>query len=248
MLTILGKSLSKVKNLLRIITLLYFVWIIFGGNSGYLFMLWNVFLAWLPLEFATLSAYIFEKHISIKHSKLLIIIIGFIWLLFYPNSPYIITDFIHLSSNNYYVINPNYTPYSTQPRILFNDEFKVWIDFFNIGIGVWIGYITGFISLVIIHRLVERSFNKVLGWIFVTGVSLLSGFAIYLGRFIRWNSWDIIFKPQNILRILNDDMHSKSLQYTILFGIFILTLYILNYCVAKLQYGGNNEYKNSTND
>jgi uncharacterized membrane protein len=231
------KKLSKLKNILRLLTFFYFLWVVFASGFRHWYMIWNVILAWVPLELASLLLLLLLKG-SQKCSgkyKLAILLTGILWLLFYPNSPYIVTDFIHLSSNKYYIPNPAYTPYSSLPRTLFNDDPSVWLDFFTIGVGVWLGYITGFLSLLINHRLIEKSFNKLYGWCFIIIVSFLSGFAIYLGRFIRWNSWDIIFKPQNIVKIFTSDVHGKSLMYTLLFGSFIFLLYIINYQVTDLQ-------------
>jgi uncharacterized membrane protein len=198
-------------------------------------MIWNVFLAWIPLELAFFLLYLSNRKSIKSSSKIFAGLAWVLWLLFYPNSPYIITDFIHLSANNYYFSNPDYTPYSTVPRILFNDDPKIWYDLFTITIGVWIGYMSGFISLFINHRLIQKTLNRMYGWCFVVVTSLLSGFAIYLGRFIRWNSWDVILNPQNILKILFNDIHNKSLLYTLMFGSLNIILYIINYVVTTLS-------------
>lgn len=235
----INSRFTYIKNVLRLITLLYFVWVVFFDKLSHAYMIWNVFLAWIPLELASLMLSLSSNDKIKKNSKILIALTSLLWLLFYPNSPYIITDFIHLSSNNYYISNPDYTPYSNLPRILFNDDPKIWFDLFTIGIGVWIGYTTGFISLFMNQKLIERSTNRLYGWSFVIITCLLSGFAIYLGRFIRWNSWDVILNPQNILKILFTDVHNKSLLYTLMFGSLSLLLYIINYVVTELGAGKN---------
>jgi uncharacterized membrane protein len=231
-----NKSLLKTKNILRFITFFYFIWIVFIDDFQHAYMMWNVFLAWIPLELVSFILLLTSKQRKKRNYKILICFIGILWVLFYPNSPYIITDFIHLSSNKYYIPNPDYTPYASVPRMFFNDDPAVWYDFFTISIGVWIGYITGFISLFINHKLIRSYFNKISGWLFVLLISFISGFAIYLGRFIRWNSWDVIFNPQNIVRILFSDLHGKSLLYTLLFGCFNLIIYGINYTITNLGF------------
>ena len=225
------------KRLLRIITIFYFIWIILSGDIGqyHVYLIWNVILAWVPLEIVSLICYINWKFKNNKMSvKIATVFLGILWLLFYPNSAYIITDFIHLSTNQYHIINPNYSPYSNELRIMFNDNISIWFDFVNIGIGVWIGYVVGFISLHIIHQSLIKKYNIVVTWMLVSIVHLLTGFAIYIGRFNRWNSWDIIFHPINIITILQSSTDLKTLKFTLLFGAFSLILYVINYLLLEI--------------
>lgn len=225
--------MKKLKNYLRVITIIYFIWILFGGNSKYSYMVWNIILAWVPLEISTFIYTIKDRSLNYKWVKILIPAMWVLWMLFYPNAPYVITDFIHISSSKFHLANPNYIPYGTEPRIIYNDNFKIWLGFINIGVGVWIGYMLGVVSLYINQEMIKVKFSKLTSWLFVIGVSLLSGFAIYLGRFIRWNSWDVIFNPSNIISILVKDVHFKAVNFTILFGIAILFIYIINYVIIK---------------
>jgi len=224
------------KRLLRIITIFYFIWIIFSGDigQGHVYMIWNVILAWVPLEIVSLISYINLKFESKGRVKIATIFLGIMWLLFYPNSTYIITDFIHLSSNEYHIINPNYFAYSNESRFIFNDNINIWFDFVNIGIGVWIGYVVGFISLYIIQHSLIKKYNSIITWISVSIVHLLTGFAIYIGRFNRWNSWDIIFHPTNIITIIQSSTNLKALKFTLLFGIFSFILYIINFVLMEI--------------
>lgn len=227
----------QLKRLLRIITIFYFIWIIFSGDigQGHVYMIWNVILAWVPLEIVSLMSYINSKSKSTSEKvKIATIFLGILWLLFYPNSTYIITDFIHLSTNKYHVINPNYSPYSNESKIIFNDNIIIWFDFVNIGIGVWIGYVVGFISLYIIQQSLIKKYKIMITWIFVSVIHLLTGFAIYIGRFNRWNSWDIIFHPTNIITILQSSINLKVLKFTLLFGAFSLILYVINYLLLEI--------------
>ena len=239
-------SISKfkmIKNLLRAITILYFIFIIFISGLGHFYMIWNVILAWVPLEIVSLIGYINRKFDNRNRVKIATIILAILWLLFYPNSPYIITDFIHLSTNEYYIINKNYSPYSSELKYMFNDNIKIWLDFVIIGIGVWIGYVVGFISLYLNQLILKEKYNKRISWIFVLIVHFLTGFAIYIGRFSRWNSWDIIFSPINIITIFKSSINLKTLEFTLLFGSFSLILYVINYSLVEL--GNLNEKKDN---
>lgn len=227
-------KIKRIKNYLMIITLLYFIWILFGGNLKQIYMIWNVILAWIPLEIAILIHNLSSKGGKKKGKKIIIFALCIMWVLFYPNSPYITTDYIHLSTNKYYFLNPNYKPYSNIPRVIYNEDFSIWFDFINIGIGVWIGCIVGFLSLYINQNLIRKRSNKFFSWIFVVVVNILSGFAIYLGRFIRWNSWDVIVNPKNFIVILINHINNQSLYYTMVFGIFSFTLYLINYFIIDV--------------
>jgi uncharacterized membrane protein len=130
-----------------------------------------------------------------------------LWLLFLPNAPYIITDFIHLQH--------------LKSNIL-------WLDAILIGVYAFSGLLFYFISVQDMEELLQRHYHpkkvKYLLWM----LPFLVGFGIYLGRFLRWNSWDIIQRPQNLLQdmvgILTYPMeHQGVWLVTLLFG-FGLTI------------------------
>ena len=85
--------------------------------------------------------------------------------------------------------------------------------------------------------LVDR-FNKRIGWIFVGSVLFLSSFGIYLGRFIRWNSWDIVSKPEILINSILKNSNHYAVEFTISFGLFLILIYFALYCLTNL-----NEYK-----
>lgn len=231
-----NKPISGIKpiNYLRILALLYTVWIIFFTTRTQYYLVWNLFLAWIPLEIVLIINRLLSKN-KLKHKfTIIIVLLGLLWLLFYPNAPYMVTDLIHLSANKYYIANPKYTPYSGLPITLFNDNYKIWLNLINITIGVCLGWVSGFISLYLNQKILVKKFNLFISWIFVIIINFLSGFAIYLGRFIRWNSWDVIVNPKNIINILMNDINSKSIYYTFMFGIFYLILYIISYIFIHL--------------
>ncbi|MEW8974366.1 MAG: DUF1361 domain-containing protein [Tissierellaceae bacterium] len=221
-------------GIMAAMTVFYFIWIIFGGNLRQFYMIWNLILAWIPLSMVLVIDAIDKRYGERSWTRFIIIFMWILWILFYPNSPYMITDFIHISPNEYYLINPNYTPYSGQPKILFNDDIRIWIDLINIAIGVWLGYTAGFISLYKNQKRLLRRFNSLISWIFVLIVNLLTGIAVHIGRFNRWNSWDIIFNPVNIIKIFQDIGNIKALKFILLFAAFNLILYVINCVLVEL--------------
>lgn len=226
---------GKLRNGFMAINLMYFIWIIGKGRFKEFYMIWNIILCWIPFE---LSLFLLKDSSNKKGaSKFLIVSSAVLWILFLPNCFYIITDFIHISGNSYMVANPNYKPYvsSKESMYFFSDNISIWYDFFSISLGVFIGLSLGVLSLYIIQRLIEKKYNKTLSWISIVVISFISGYAIYLGRFLRWNSWDLILKPMNIINMIIHHLNSKSLKFAMLFGTLNLVIYILVYMLINVS-------------
>lgn len=226
---------GKLRNGFMVINLMYFIWIIGKGRFKEFYMIWNIILCWIPFE---LSLFFLKNNSKKKGaSKFLLILCGVLWVLFLPNCFYIITDFIHISGNSYMVINPNYKPYTAtnESMYFFSDNIAIWYDFLSISLGVFIGLSLGLLSLYIIQSLIEKKYNKVFSWITVVVISFISGYAIYLGRFLRWNSWDLILKPINIINMFIHHLNTKSLKFAMIFGTLNFVVYILAYILINVS-------------
>ncbi|MFT7162454.1 MAG: putative membrane protein [Bacteroidia bacterium] len=175
----------------------------------YLFLGWNLFLAWIPL----LLAFYLKKHFTLKWGMRFYIILG-IWLLFFPNAPYIITDLIHL--------NERYNP-------------AAWYDILLLFSSALNGLLLGFYSLYLVHNKLRVQLSERMTWLLVFGFSVLSGYGIYLGRVLRWNSWDLFVHPITLVKQSLVQLTSfHALSMTIGFSSFIIMLYyvfktIINY-------------------
>lgn len=145
------------------------------GNTIYNFLLWNLFLAFVPL----LVAWLLQFFVS-KLSKVLIVIGSFVWLLFYPNAPYMISDLIHVNSASNIVL------YET--LIIFS--FSMLALFY------------GFFSLKIIHVIYKQLFSEKIAHTVVIASILLSSFGIYLGRILRLNSWNLFTHPLQVMKTI----------------------------------------------
>ena len=177
------------------------------GDRLYLFMFWNLFLAWIPFALSFLAVRILKYS---KSTKWMIALILIVWLAFYPNGPYLITDLIHLRSH---------------PLV------PLWYDAMMLFSFAWNGVLLSFISLNLVQNLVTKLSNTILGWVFVTVVLALTSFGIYLGRFPRWNSWDIITNPDDLFldvldRILNPFAHPRTIIFTLMFAAFLIVGYL----------------------
>jgi uncharacterized membrane protein len=182
------------------------------GQLSYLYLIWNLFLAWIPLILAVIMLY--RLRVNYKRPWILTLL-GLIWLVFYPNAPYMITDFIHIRRG---------------------ENLLVWYDFVTISLLIITAFIIGFLSLYLVHRIVARvTKNNVFGWMFAVLVQLLSGFGIYLGRVKRWNSWDALFSPMVLLNGVLDSLHYRPLIFSLLFGMFLILTYIAVYSLTVLN-------------
>ena len=191
--------------------------ILWTGNIKYAFLIWNLFLAWLPLGFALLACDEYQSGNSRNWR-----FAGFAgtWLLFFPNAPYIFTDLIHLTNQFYR---------------------HFWIDLTLILLFGVIGLIVGFVSLFQMQAVVRRMLGQAASWAFIAAVAGLSGFGIYLGRFQRFNSWDVLFKPFALCEgvgswLANPLAHSTSFAFPLLFATFLFISYLMLYALTHLQH------------
>ncbi len=203
----------KQNNRLQITILLFFMTLFcfalsatrikYTGSVMFLFLIWNLFLAFIPwLLSSTIVVF------NLKNKFFLIILI-ITWLLFFPNSPYILTDLFHLRLK------------TTVPK---------WYDLILILSFAWTGLVYGFISLMDIENLLVGFINKKLLNLISILFLFLASFGIYLGRFLRWNSWDVINKPSGLInditeRFTNPFDHPTTWGVTILMGVLLNMMY-----------------------
>nr|WP_294904552.1 DUF1361 domain-containing protein [uncultured Lacibacter sp.] len=181
--------------------LLYAFRVWYTGSFLFLFIPWNLFLAWLPFCFSCLL-----KHSGFSFRNLSLIAL---WLLFFPNSPYLITDLFHLEQRA---------------------GVPLYYDLVLLFMAAWNGLLMGLLSLRNIERfLLQRlSVFKVRAIIF--SCIGLCGFGIYLGRYDRYNSWHLITQPLDLLKgiaakIIYPASHPGAWAVTILFTVVLLLIY-----------------------
>jgi len=146
-----------------------------GQTQGYPFIPWNLFLACVPYV-VSLCAAAFHRRFP-RRAWTLLPLFG-LWLLFLPNAPYLLTDFIHLRDNT---------------------TAQIWFDTTLLAIYALTGYMLAIVSLAIMHRLVRDALGWGAGWIFAIASLVLAGVGIHLGRVQRYNSWDVATHPRALL-------------------------------------------------
>ncbi len=175
----------------------------------FVFLLWNLFLAAIPFG---LSA---ALHLAARAPKArLLLPVGAAWLLFFPNAPYLVTDLFHL-----------------EPRL----GVPYWYDLALIMSCAWNGLMLAYSSLIDMHALVRQRLGFWAGWGFATVALGLSAFGVYLGRYLRFNSWDILSNPFTLFydivqRFLHPFHNWQTWGVTVVFWAFLL----LGYATVRL--------------
>jgi uncharacterized membrane protein len=150
------------------------------GAAGHVYLVWNLTLAWIPLLLAVLLVASYAR----RHSALELLAIGAAWLLFLPNAPYVLTDFIHLG------------------------EAHRLYDTILIGSFAFTALALGFALLLLVQLVVTRAAGALLGWATALGALFFASIGIYLGRVLRFNSWDAVQRPH----LLWDVAHSRLMD------------------------------------
>jgi uncharacterized membrane protein len=180
----------------------------YSGSRNYTNLFINLFLAWLPYLFSLIASWVYAIN---SRRWGLILLFGFFWLIFFPNAPYIVTDFYHLDS---------------RPPV------PLWFDISLIAIFAFTGCFLAIASLRGIHRIIEGFMGKIIGWIFALCALGIASLGVYLGRFGRYNSWDILLSPKSVLKvitanILNPLDNLGFLGFTLMFTSILLVFYLM---------------------
>ena len=144
------------------------------ASFDFRFLLWNLFLAWVPF---VLALVVYDRYRRGTPFARLLPALA-LWLLFLPNAPYIVTDFVHLSAAR---VPP------------------LWFDGVELSAFAWTGMLLGFVSLYLVHAVVRHRFGGAVGWAGVFGALVLVSAGVFLGRVKRWNSWDVLTQPRSLL-------------------------------------------------
>lgn len=188
--------------------LLFAVGAVRNGTLDYWYLPVNFALALIPLAAAVWLRHLLRKR---KWSDWRVVLLGLAWLLFLPNSFYIVTDFIHL--------------YEIARTDLVQDV--VMLMQFSV-----MGLIAGFTSVYILHSLVLKRVEARNAMMMALVVLYLSSFAIYLGRELRWNSWDVLVHPLLVARDVltlwwNPTTGGDAVWMTISFFVMLTSLYLV---------------------
>lgn len=177
-------------------------------------LVWNLGLAWMPYLFSFIAV---TLHNLYPGRWWMIPLPGALWLIFFPNAPYIVTDFLHLEDRPF---------------------VPIWYDILLLVSFAWTGCFLAIASLRTMQLLVKRYLGVIVSWFFALSALSLSGLGIYLGRFSRWNSWDVFFQPKQVmldvaLRLANPLDNLRFFGFSILFTAFLLICYLMFISIRK---------------
>jgi uncharacterized membrane protein len=187
--------------------------IVYSGNLNYGALIWNLFLAWIPLALALVVYDGFRRGAA----RFPLIAGAALWLIFFPNAPYIVTDFKWLTVSS---------------------GAPIWYDVVLISAGAWAGLLLGFISLYLMQAVMRRALGALNAWLFVLAALVLSSFGIYLGRFQRSNSWDVLVRPRTfagdvLTQLADPNEYARVVAVTVLFTAFLTATYLVFYTFVR---------------
>lgn len=175
--------------------------IFYSGSLMYLFFVWNLFLAAIPLGITNLLIQTKGRHIRW--------LLFTAWLLFFPNALYIVTDLVHLTDRN---------------------PVPLWFDMILVFSAAINGLFMAYASLQQVELFLRAKFNEQKTTFILSGCFFLGSFGVYIGRFLRWNSWDVLLNPLGLMselvqHIINPFQHSRTWEMTILLTVFFSIFY-----------------------
>jgi len=181
------------------------------GDAYYRFLVWNLILAWVPLVLAMGAYGRARRHVDLTVAVLLVP-----WLLFFPNAPYLLTDFIHLGEG----------------------PAPLWYDALMLSAFAWTGLLLGFGSLYLVQMILRRAFGTVVAWLGVVVALSLGSIGVYVGRFIRFNSWDALLHPLAVADVVREQLGSVPLRAAegfVALTTFLAVGYLIVYSFADLR-------------
>ena len=204
--------LASLGGLSALVVAMVAVRVVYTGNDYNTNLVWNLFLAWIPFG---LAVYVYDGYRRLSRARLWAG--GALWLLFFPNALYIVTDFKWLRA-------PEGAP--------------VWYDVVLIAAAAWCGLLLGFTSLYLMQQVVRGALGTARAWAFALTTLALGAFGVYLGRFERWNSWDVFTKPRLIAgdvlpHLAHPQDHPRALAVMVLFTAFLAMSYLVFYAFAQ---------------
>ncbi|CDZ74247.1 putative membrane protein [Peptoniphilus sp. ING2-D1G] len=181
---------SLVNNLKKILIYIIFYILIsaliiyFNLNRRYL-----IFNAGLSL-----IAYISSGFATVKKHFLLTFIATFITVIFFPNTLYMFTDYIHIKTSEYYTMSSG--------AAVYNMDYIYWIKLVvDVGM-ITLSMVLSYETFINILKTIKCYGYKIASFFILIFMSAISGFAIYVGRFLRLNSWDIFILPSMLRSII----------------------------------------------
>lgn len=174
---------------------------------------WNLLLSWIPLLLAFAASSLGKRF---GRLPFITFILSVLWLAFFPNAPYMITDLVHLSAD-------------------FGRDLT-WHDMIMLFYYAQVSLINGLVSLYWIHRSWQINYSKTIGNLLMLASLPLAGFGVYLGRIQRWNSWDVLHNLEDLASsIVESSTDRTALLLSFEFALLIGMLYLMLWAVLRFR-------------
>lgn len=186
------------------------------GRPSYSFMVKNLILAWIPLVCALGAC----AALALRARGLSLVAWAALWLVFFPNAPYLMTDLVHLRARD----NPLW-----------------WYDLIALPFFAWTGLALGFASLYLMERTLAQRFGNAAAWSLSAAAVVLGAFGIQLGRFGRFNSWDVVARPDRLLAEIADTLihpwgNLRELAFTGTLAVVLAAAYLVLLAFVRLGF------------
>jgi len=207
-------GLLVIATVISVILAWVHTWI--SGSTTYDSFIFNLCLAWIPFIAAVVAYLAMRSRVTFA---LILPVSTVVWLVFFPNAPYLLTDFQHLAD------------VSGGTPLWFDVILMIWF--------AWTGLLLGITSLYLMQEIITRVSNATWGWVFAVGATVLSSIGVYLGRFLRWNSWDLLYDPLPIARdmagiVRHPISNLPTYVFTVLFTLLFLFIYITIHLFGRI--------------
>lgn len=173
----------------------------------------NLALAWVPYLAALWAV---GMRAWTRWRRWLLVLPLPIWLAFFPNAPYMITDFMYL------------------PRLAVDTWYQIGIFMAFALCGLYLAVA----SLYLMHTLVRGAFGFFAGWVVVWAAITVSGLGVFVGRFLRWNSWEVFTRPGELWthassRLTAPDDLLGPLAFSAMFSAMLAVFYFMFLAVRR---------------
>ncbi len=198
------------------------------GKFLYAFLLWNLFLAVVPYAVALLMRGAAANLRGRRTKAASVVVLSLLWLVFYPNAPYLFTDFIYLFKRTF-VERPAGIPVGS--------EAIVWYDIVMSSAFAFVGHFIGLVSAYFVHGVLRSTFGRVVSWAVIALAMVMSGFGIYLGRFSRLNSWDLVTRPaEAFAEVFSSLGDFRAILFSAVFSLFVGVTYLMLYAFKRARF------------
>ena len=176
--------------------------VIYFWQLQFIFYLWNLFLGIIPL----LLSRLLTRFKKLNAGSLFLLLC---WFLFWPNAPYIITDIFHFQERH---------------------PVPKWFDLLLVTSAAWNGLIIGIVSLLQVEELLTKCLSALKTKLVIVAAISSCAFGVYVGRFMRFNSWDVLTNPVTLLhnvglKLLYPQQHRGTWAFTVLFATLLWLVY-----------------------